>query len=176
MALAISLVFDADTTARVEGLWRALAEAGISRDMLDLQYPPHVTLVVTDDETLEPQMRAALARAEGRAPLTVELGPVRRFEGTDITWLAADGGPDLHALHSDVADALPTEAIRPYYRPGQWVPHMTLQTAGDASAGQALLSAMWSDQRSGATIRLELARFLPVVMLAGVTLGDSPQR
>ena len=171
MALAISLVFDAETTRRVDALWRALADAGISRDMLDLGYPPHVTLVVADDDGLEPQMREALAGALGAA-LTIKLGPVRRFEGTDITWLAADGGDDLLALHRAVADVLPLDAIRPYYRPGQWVPHMTLQTAGDAGAGRELLDATWRGEWSGVTTRLELARFLPVVVLDGMALNS----
>lgn len=170
MALAISLVFDAATTTRVAALWQALADAGISRDMLELGYPPHVTLVVVDDDSLEPQMRGALAKAPGAA-LTITLGSVRRFEGTDITWLAADGGADLLALHRLVADAVGIEAIRPYYRPGQWVPHMTLQTVGDAGAGHELLGGLWSEEWSGVTTRLELARFLPVVVLDGHDLG-----
>ena len=171
MALAISLVFDAETSTRVEALWRALADADISRDMLDLQYPPHVTLIVTDDDSLELLMRVALARTENAGALAIKLGPVRRFEGTDITWLAADGGADLLALHRSVADALPLDAIRPYYRPGQWVPHMTLQTVGDAGSGQELLGPMWQDQWSGTAVRLDLARFLPVVVLAGHDLS-----
>ena len=170
MALAISLVFDAETTTCVEALWRELAELGISRDMLDLRYPPHVTLVVTDDEKFEPEMRQALANAAGMVALAMKLGPVRRFDGTDITWLAADGGPGLHALHRLVANSVPLETIRPHYRPGQWIPHMTLQTTGDASAGQKLVSALWRDQRPGKATRLELARFLPVVTLAGADL------
>ena len=167
MALAISLVFDAETTGRVETLWQALADAGISRDMLDLGYPPHVTLVVVDDDTMEPRMRGALAAASGANALDIRLGPVRRFDGTDITWLAANGGADLLVLHKVVADAAGIEAIRPYYRPGQWVPHMTLQTVGDAGAGRELLDGLWREEWSGVTTRLELARFLPGVVLAG---------
>ena len=171
MALAISLVFDAETAARVEALWRSLAAAGISRDMLELNYPPHVTLIVTDDEALELPMRQALDNGDAVA-LAVKLGPVRRFAGTDITWLAVDGGPALHALHGALADAVPLEAIRPHYRPGQWVPHMTLQITGDALAGQGLLGAAWQDVREAKAIKLELARFLPVATLAGVALND----
>ena len=171
MALAISLVFDAATTARVAALWQALAEAGISRDMLDLGYPPHVTLVVADDDAMEPQMRRALAAASGTNALALKLGPVRRFGGTDITWLAANGGADLLALHRVVADAVGIEAIRQHYRPDQWVPHMTLQTVGDAGAGRDLLGALWQEEWSGVTTRLELARFLPVVVLDGMALG-----
>ena len=171
MALAVSLLFDDASTRAVEGLWQALAVAGISRDMLDLGYPPHVTLVVVDDETLEAPLRRALTLADGQRVMQMRLGPVRRFEGTDIVWLAADGGVDLVALQRQVAATVPLETIRPHYRSGQWTPHMTLQTLGDAEAALRLVNPLWPRPGDALATRLELARFLPVEVVAGASLA-----
>jgi 2'-5' RNA ligase len=171
VALAVSLLFDAETSAAVEGLWTALAEAGVSRDMLDLNYPPHVTLVVVDEDGLEPQVRETLACGAGLARFPVTLGPPRLFEKTTISWLECQGGEPLRALHEAVCERLPLEAIRPYYRPGQWTPHMTLQTLGDPLRGVALAGTAWPATRRAEAIRLDVARFLPVVRLGGVDLA-----
>lgn len=171
MALALSLVFGDAAVADVRALWQALADAGISRDMLDLGYPPHLTLVVADDDGFEDEMRLALQAAEGHT-ISIALGGVHRFDGTSVVWLACDGGEALTALHADIASRLPLQAIRPYYRPGHWTPHMTLQTTGDAEAAMALAGKLWRATPVLRAARLELARFLPVQVLEGVTLAD----
>ena len=169
MALALSLVFRDEAVAEVRALWSSLADAGISRDMLDLGYPPHLTLVVADDDGAENAMRHALQAAEGRA-VTIRLGGVDRFEGTPVVWLACDGGEGLKSLHSDIAAQMPLQAIRPYYRPGQWTPHMTLQTTGDPEAAVALARELWQATSILPAAKLEMARFLPVQVLAAVAL------
>ncbi|WP_316355438.1 2'-5' RNA ligase family protein [Devosia sp.] len=169
MALALSLVFDDAAVSDVRALWQALADAGISRDMLDLAYPPHVTLVVADDEGAEEAMRRALQQGRGRA-VSIALGRVSRFAGTQVVWLACDGGEPLMSLHADIAAQLPLDAIRPYYRPDQWTPHMTLQTVGDAEAAMAVAHSLWRIPPLLRATRLELARFLPVQVLDGVSL------
>ena len=171
MALALSLVFQDEAVADVRALWRALADAGISRDMLDLDYPPHLTLVVADDDGLEDKMGLALQAVE-RCPVTIRLGGVHRFDGTSVVWLACDGGEALMSLHADIARQLPLQAIRSYYRPGQWTPHMTLQTTGDAEAASTLAGKLWQATPVLRAARLELARFLPVQVLDGVALAD----
>ena len=170
MALALSLIFDDEAVACVRALWHALADAGISSDMLDLDYPPHVTLVVADDESAEGAMRRALRHAQGLG-VSVNLGGVNRFVGTPVVWLACDGGEALIALHADLATQLPIDTIRPYYRPGQWTPHMTLQTVGDAEAASAMASRLWRVPPLLRARRLELARFLPVQVLESVALS-----
>jgi hypothetical protein len=51
MAFAITLRFSAEIADAVSARWTRLADAGLSRSMLDLKYPPYVTLAVYD--TLE---------------------------------------------------------------------------------------------------------------------------
>ena len=170
MALALSLVFDEAAVVPVRALWQALADAGISRDMLELNYPPHLTLVVADDDGMEDAMRQALSQGRDRS-ISITLGGVNRFDGTQVVWLECYGGDALTALHADIATQLPLEGIRPYYRPGQWTPHMTLQTAGDAEAALGLSTSHWRGPVEIQAVRLELARFLPVQVLDNVALG-----
>lgn len=169
MALALSLVFHDDDVAKVRLLWQALADAGLSREMLELGYPPHVTLLVADDEDAEDAMRRALRCGKDRS-LSITLGGVNRFEGTQVVWLSSDGGEALALLHADLAAQIPLGAIRPHYRPGQWTPHMTLQTQGDAHAAMELVRPLWHQPMTLRATRLELARFLPVEVLESVAL------
>lgn len=170
MALAINLLFDAGTASAVGAVWAELAAKGVTRDMIDLNYPPHVTLVVVEHEALEPDLRVALTLGAGLTAMPMVIGPVRRFEGTSINWLACDGGAGLRDVHKAVAASVPLEAIRTHYRPDQWVPHMTLQTQGDAEAGGAIARAMWPAEKQALAIRLEICRFVPVVPLGGIDL------
>ncbi|UYO00971.1 MAG: 2'-5' RNA ligase family protein [Devosia sp.] len=170
MALAVSLLFDSQTDADVRRIWKTLADSDICRAMLDLDYAPHVSLVVVDDDAAEPALRSAL-EALASPGFSLCLGPPRSFAGTSIGWLACGASPDLDRLHQAVSGALPLEKIRPHYRPGSWTPHMTLQMDGDIAAGLAVASSAWPTPRMGQVIRVELARFMPVVALGGVDLN-----
>jgi len=46
MAYAAVLLFNSDLAEAMSRRWSRLADAGMSRSMLDLGYPPHVTLAV----------------------------------------------------------------------------------------------------------------------------------
>lgn len=169
MALALSLLFDAAPNAAVERIWQDLAASGISSDMLDLGYPPHLTLVVADDEALLPTFAAALADLAPLVPRQLRLGEVNGFAGTSVVYIACDG--DLAEVHRAAAACVPLESIRPYYRPGAWTPHVTLQTAGDPVAASRLAKTHWRAGMSAVPVRLELAAFVPVKVQDGVDLA-----
>jgi len=168
MAVALSLLFDAGTSDVIERIWRALSAAEISSDMLDLGYPPHLTLVVADDEALLPAFAGSLNDLAPLVPRQVRLGGVSGFPGTSVVYLECDG--DLADVHRAAADCVPLESIRPYYRPGAWTPHVTLQTAGDPVAAAAVAKAHWSGGMVAVPVRLELAAFVPVEVKDGVNL------
>lgn len=170
MALALSLTFDADASRAVSAVWSAFAEAGVSRDMLDLGYPAHVTLIVLDDESLAGQINAKLERLAPLVPSTLKLGEVRQFPDTSVVWIECLG--DLGALHEAAAALVPIESIRPYYRPGVWTPHVTLQVAGDAPRAIELAQAIWQP-RNARPLRLETASFVPVEVLQGLDIARS---
>lgn len=170
MAIALSLLFDAAMTEAVRAIWVALADAGESRDMIDLGYPPHLTIVVAEDEGLAPLLVRGLAQLASLVPSSLALGEIRQFEGTSVTWISAASDPSgLMRLHAAGAALLPAEAIHPHYRPDSWTPHVTLATNGNPSRLLEASRAAWTP-RSGVPTRLEVARFLPAQALAGIDL------
>jgi 2'-5' RNA ligase len=171
MALALNLLFEAETTAAVRQLWQELADAGISSDMLDLSYPPHMTLLVTDDEQLATSLTPALASLSPLVPSSLRLGEVNNFAPTEVVYLGCDGDlTQLHELHRLAAVLLPEDSLRPHYRPRSWTPHVTLQTVGDASRALKLMRNRWQAGRTAVPVRLELATFVPVQVGEGIDL------
>jgi 2'-5' RNA ligase len=100
----------------------------------------------------------------------VRLGGVRRFPATPIVWLAVDGAPTLAELHRRLAGQLPETLVRAHYRVGQWVPHVTLQTQGNAETAMRIAEATWPETRKARVVALELVQFPPVAVLGGADL------
>ncbi|HZD24901.1 MAG TPA: 2'-5' RNA ligase family protein [Alphaproteobacteria bacterium] len=173
MTHAIVLALEPGSAAMVEGLWHRLAEAGLSHSMPDLDYPPHLTLTVLDGPVEEAALRAAFKAMLDGAPIS-ELGeaslPVTGlglFPGPRcVLWAAAAVPPALAALHRRLHAALP--ASHEDYRPGRWLPHLTLADDLDAAMVPAAMAALlphWT----AFTARLqaaELVRFPPAEVLA----------
>ena len=170
MAYAFCLRFDDATEAAVLAVWQALAEGGVSDDMLRLGYPPHLTLATLDEE---PPLAVVEAALDGLAAdgCVVRIGGAKRFPETSIVWLAVDGGEALAELHQRLAERLPEALVREHYRVGRWVPHVTLQTQGDAVAAIRIAEAAWPTAVLARTVHLELVQFPPVAVLKGLALA-----
>lgn len=164
MALALVLLFDAVASAAVSELWDEMAARGISTSMTDLGYPPHLTLITVDDETLAPVLDKGVAELAKDARLDVTLGPVGRFAETDVVWLGCDGA-GLLDLHAQAAALVGDEEVSAHYRPGAWVPHVTLQTAGHADEAERFAAERWTGLVEARTAAVELVRFSPIVTL-----------
>ncbi len=171
MALAVSLLFDEEADRAVRRVWQMLAEVGVCRFMQDLDYAPHLSLLVSDDQELEGRLNKAVADLRDFSTFEIGQGPVRHFPDTKICWLACtDTGPvgDLHAF---LMARLPANAIRPHYRPGQWTPHVTVQMSGDVEDGLRRVRTVWPDVRRASVLRIEVVRFMPVKRLGGIDLA-----
>src|SRR3984957_21208711 len=89
MAYAVSLLFNADVTDVIAAHWRRLADADLSRSMLDNGFHPHVTLTVID--TLRKDVAtAALDRVfENADQMAVTLTGVTTFgAGSGVLYAA----------------------------------------------------------------------------------------
>lgn len=171
MALAFNLLFEPATSAAVSGLWQDLADKGISSDMLGLGYPPHLTLLVMDDEQLFASLAPVLGELARLAPSGLQLGDVEAFAGTEVVYISCDGDlTRLRELHRFAAALLPEDSIRPHYRPASWTPHVTLQTVGDVARAMSLARGRWKVSHTAVLTRLELATFVPVVVGEGIDL------
>ncbi|WP_224703047.1 2'-5' RNA ligase family protein [Devosia aquimaris] len=170
MAYSFCLTLDAATDAAVRSIWQQLAAEGICNHMVTLDYVPHVSLAVLDDEPPRETVEAALAAMRSVRALTVRLGGVRSFEGTTIAWLAVEGGDALEAMHSHLMAHLPIDKVRAHYQPGLWTPHVTLQMEGDVARGMAAISRSWPERRAARIDALDLVQVPPVVVLNRIRL------
>jgi 2'-5' RNA ligase len=172
MPLAVTLCFDPPSAALLQDWWRTLAEANIDCDRHRLGYAPHVTLAIYPDDAPADQMGAAIERiAPGWHALPVTLAGFGIFPGaTSILWAAPVVTSELLDRHRAMQAALPGVPVHPHYRPGSWVPHVTLSGAlADPGRALAALIPRWQPARLLLS-RLELVRFRPVEVLKSHTL------
>ncbi|GLQ52831.1 2'-5' RNA ligase family protein [Devosia nitrariae] len=176
MEYAITLRLDTAADADVRGIWQAVADAGIGDYMLRLNYPPHLTLAIVDEKTPTAVVEAAFDVLDKGSPVALQLGEVRRFEGTSVVWLAADRGAHLASLHRMLMASLPEECVHPHYRADVWVPHVTLYQHGDMpEQAEAIAKTLWSPPRPVSGSRLELVQFPPVAVLRSMALGTKKE-
>ncbi|MFD2646826.1 2'-5' RNA ligase family protein [Devosia albogilva] len=162
MPFALCLRIDDVAERNVAELWRKMAEENVSRDMLDLGYAPHVTLVVLD--AAPDAASLALARAKLKS-LECVVGEARRFDDTDIVWLAVDGGEVLFSLHGQVAECFPETSIRQHYRAGAWTPHLTMHTSGAGDRVLKWVHDAWYGPQTARFMAAEFVEFPPVRVL-----------
>ena len=173
MPFAVTLRLDPVSAAAIEQLWRALTDAGIDRDRLDLGYAPHVTLAIYPDDTDADLLRAALDRVASQLPaLPVTLGGIGIFTGPgSILWAAPVVTGALLAWHAAIHAALPGLPVHPHYQPDAWMPHVTLSGAIQ-DPGQALAALLphWKPI-SGCLVQADLVQFRPVAVLRSHALS-----
>jgi 2'-5' RNA ligase len=163
-AIAVCLRFDEQTTGLVEQIWRSLGS-----DMLDLGYPPHLTLIIANDYAEVGDLVQALPRIAGRVPALVELGNPRAFPNSEVTYLPCSG--DLSALHQLVADLVPFHTLHEHYRPETWTPHVTLQTRGNTGRALDVAGDGWLGL-DAVPVALELITFPPVAVHSSLSVGQ----
>jgi hypothetical protein len=171
VGVAFCLRFDDVTTAAVRRIWDELASRGISSDMIEAGYPPHLTLPLTDDMA-SPTGAADLLGVVTGVPAKIVLGEPRVFAGTEVVYLSCETTPDLVALHSQLASAFPADRIHEYYRLGMWTPHVGLQLKGDVERSLAVARRLW--RATAATpAHLDLVTFPPIAVVQTVKVGGT---
>jgi 2'-5' RNA ligase len=178
MPYAVTLRLDPAAAARVERMWHALADLTGEDDALRLGYPPHLTLAVLPDTVPAPSVEAAVLRmAAAWDVLPVTLAGLAVFPGTPpVLWAAPVPSTSLLARHGMLHAALAPLPVHPHYRPGGWVPHVTLAAEGRSPAATMLNAALsaWEAPIEGYLGRIEFVRFRPVVVLHGEDLPPAP--
>ncbi|MBW6400206.1 2'-5' RNA ligase family protein [Roseomonas sp. HJA6] len=178
MPYAVTLRLDAEAAAPIEAMWRALADAGLHEDSLALGYPPHVTLTIHPDGVDAERIGAAMARcAASWDAIDLRIAGFGIFAApVPVLYLAPVVTSTLLMRHQALAEALSDLPGDPHYRPGAWVPHITLAKGGPATEagwmGQAFgyLAPLWSGLRPGRADRLELVHFRPVAVLRSLVI------
>lgn len=127
----MSLVAANATAWHVERLWDAAAPFETAPSMRALGYPPHLTLAIYDaPEVASGTVRAATIHVAGlAASLHLSFARLSVFDGEPLViWAAPEPEEDLRRLHRTLHAKIDPALCRPYYRPGQWIPHCTLAT------------------------------------------------
>lgn len=151
-----------------------LAEQAGADDAIRLGYAPHLTLAVLPDTAPAAEIEnAAFHVAENWAPFSVVLAGLGVFPGTPpVIWAAPAVTGGLLASHAALLESLAPFTVHPHYRPGNWVPHVTLSQKGPPSAARAVevLASAWDGPICARLERVELVRFLPVKILRSQAL------
>lgn len=156
MPYAIALCLD--DPAPVQALLDRLG--GLADAVRALGYRPHVTLGLYDDGADEAALHRTLARLAG--PIDLEIAALGIFP-PGVLYAAPCPTPALLALHARCASP------HPHFRPGGWMPHITLAASAGAE-GAAMLAADWAPFRALCST-VELVRFPPVDVLASRRLA-----
>jgi len=177
MAYAVSLLFNAETADAVSARWQRLADAGLSRSMVDLGYQPHLTLAAYDELAVD-MASAALDRVfdnVDRIPVT--LTSFSTFgAGSGVCYAALASSPDLMRLHATVVGAI-GETCRPHYQTGRWTPHCTLargMTDIEIDHAKNLLAGDWRSV-AGTFEMADLVEFTPVAGIKRWPLAPTPR-
>jgi len=165
MAFAVTLLFDSETAAAIAARWALLAEASVSRSMLDLGYRPHVTLAVYDELDIEAAV-AALDRTFGDLnPIPVALTGFATFgAGSGVCYAALGPSPELVSLQAGLSSVIGAPC-RPHYEPASWTPHCTLAVGLSDAAMDRARGLVEPDWRclAGRFEAADLVEFEPVV-------------
>jgi len=167
MAFAVSLLFNSDIASAISERWKRLADAGISSSMLDLKYPPHVTLGVYDELSLDAVVGRLDRVFHHVDQIAVTLAGLSTFgSGSGVCYAALAPAPDLMRLHATIIATI-GETCRPHYQPGRWTPHCTLamgMTDAEMDRARSLLEQDWRSLAG----RFEMADLVEFAPVAGV--------
>lgn len=134
MIFGAALTFDVDTEREVRRLWRSTVDAGMPSILPGLDYPPHMTLALS--ETLDaPALRNDLLPwLAKQTPLAVRFAALGVFlgegdaEAAAVITLEPVVNRALLDLHEQLYQFISRHGqnIPPYYTPGAWSPHVTV--------------------------------------------------
>jgi 2'-5' RNA ligase len=128
MALAVCLLLDPPTDAAVRRLWARMEEVGVPSlaSHTHGHHVPHLTYAALRSWDLD-AVTAALAALPERPPLRLHLDALGVFRRSRC-WLAPALSVDLAPRQQAVVEAVTATGadLHRHYRPGDWVPHVTL--------------------------------------------------
>ena len=177
MPFAVTLRLDATSAASVESVIAALAERGVSNSARRLGYQPHLTLAVCDDKT---EQAAVIQAAQKTAGSWCGIRPVCAalsvFADPPIAlFLVVTPAIALVQQHAALCEALPQDHLHPYYRPGLWLPHVTLADDLRPARVAAAMAAAQPAFRpfTAGFAQLDVVRFRPVKVVWQAALGTA---
>jgi 2'-5' RNA ligase len=128
VSLSVCLLPDEQTDRVVRRLWQRLEAAGISTLLTHThgRHVPHLTLASLTAYDLD-AVRSALTGMPTGEPLTVRIDALGMFRRSRV-WLAPAATTPLLERQRAVVEATGATGaeLHRHYRPGEWLPHLTL--------------------------------------------------
>ncbi|NUS50372.1 MAG: 2'-5' RNA ligase family protein [Nocardioidaceae bacterium] len=127
MALSVCLLLDESADRAVRALWRRLADDGLPSlaTYTHGRHVPHLTLAALADVDAEAALPALAPGPDAPVAATLQaLATFTRSRGS----LAPAPGRELLARHAQAVGALDAAGctVHRHYRPGTWLPHVTV--------------------------------------------------
>lgn len=130
MPTALTLALDEAGRDRIEALWEVLDGLGIGDPRRRLDHPPHLTLAVVAEEVEEADLALpdlALPDLALSVPRSLRLTHLGLFTTpSQVLFLAPLVTPELLEAQARAVAALDGHTLLNHWRPGAWVPHVTL--------------------------------------------------
>ncbi len=128
MALSVCLLPEDSADRAVRRLWQRLEDAGVATLLSHThgRHVPHLTLASLTSYDLD-AVQTALTALSGGGPLVARLDALGMFPRSRV-WLAPTVTTALLERHRSVVEAVSATGadVHPRYRPGEWLPHLTL--------------------------------------------------
>jgi hypothetical protein len=162
MVYGAALIFDEPSESALRGVWQALADAGLPSFMLGIDYPPHLTLLLAEEMDV-PRLRATIHDwARDMQPFDLSFPALSLFRGAGegVIYLSPLVNRHLLDVHESFwTAALPSlRRVPEYYRPGLWVPHVTIGFNIPRDQAMRSMEALWNVQ-SPTTARVAGVQF-----------------
>lgn len=133
----VSLLDDEHYT-QLEGIWRELADEFGVRGIYVTPYP-HFTYQVAEAYDVKAVEAVLHRRAQRMRPFKIRTAGLGIFTlSQPVLYIPVVRGPELSALHQEIWREIaqtPSCEVADYYRPENWVPHITL-AHGDVDHNQ----------------------------------------
>lgn len=181
MPTAVTLDLDDDAASRIEPLWDALERDPTLPTTRRLGVRPHLSLAVYDALAAQGQRVRLEGFARALDPVTIGFANIGIFvngaAATIFLGPVADRALlDLHeSFHCEFADCL--DNCIAHYRPGRWVPHLTLAQDVDLGTLPPAIANLAGVNLAGIVAPvsgrldvLSVVRYLPVELLGRYAL------
>jgi 2'-5' RNA ligase len=127
MAFAINLRSDNASAERLHALWHRCDALENTSSMAALNYPPHITLAVFDEDPgeLAPLLKELFTGLPELRIRFTSLGMFRAPHGL-VLWAAPELPEILLMAHRRIHASVNPDHSRRNYQPERWVPHSTI--------------------------------------------------
>ena len=182
MGYGIVATFDEGLRNELLGLMDCFMEQRIGKTPKDFGEPPHLTLALFLDASIDVQALASACEHMRTQKLEVLLHVFGSFvaeEAQAVIYLNPALSTELGALHLGLYEEFDRLGLRDHhehFRPGQWVPHCTLAvelTQDDYLKAVALCLGLPKKLYRGFITNLKILEFFPVRELYDFALKDT---